>query len=83
MVTQDELFTGARLHEPLILNGKDISNEEAERLYNLMDGIYDKLTDLSDTITVLTRGRVLAEGDYKTVSTNPEVREAYMGTGHA
>ena len=29
------------------------------------------------------RGRVLAEGDYKTVSQNPEVREAYMGTGHA
>jgi branched-chain amino acid transport system ATP-binding protein len=31
---------------------------------------------------VLTRGRVLAEGDYATVSANPEVREAYMGTGH-
>jgi branched-chain amino acid transport system ATP-binding protein len=38
---------------------------------------------LSQTITVLTRGRVLAEGDYQTVSTNPEVVEAYMGTGHA
>jgi ABC-type branched-subunit amino acid transport system ATPase component len=25
---------------------------------------------------------VLAEGDYATVSANPEVREAYMGTGH-
>ena len=34
-------------------------------------------------ITVLTRGRVLAEGNYETVSNNPEVREAYMGTGHA
>ena len=27
--------------------------------------------------------RVLAEGDYATVSQNPEVREAYMGVGHA
>jgi len=36
-----------------------------------------------DRITVLTRGRVLAEGDYATVSENPEVREAYMGVGHA
>jgi branched-chain amino acid transport system ATP-binding protein len=37
---------------------------------------------LSNRITVLTRGRVLAEGDYATVSANPEVREAYMGVGH-
>jgi branched-chain amino acid transport system ATP-binding protein len=37
---------------------------------------------LSDRITVLTRGRILAEGDYETVSANPEVREAYLGVGH-
>jgi branched-chain amino acid transport system ATP-binding protein len=37
---------------------------------------------ISDRITVLTRGRVLAEGDYATISANSEVREAYMGTGH-
>ncbi len=41
------------------------------------------VADLSDHITVLTRGRVLAEGDYTTVSANPEVREAYLGVGHA
>ena len=41
------------------------------------------VSTLSDRITVLTRGRVLAEGDYATVSENPEVREAYMGVGHA
>ena len=35
---------------------------------------------LCDTITVLTRGRVLAEGDYATVSKNPEVIAAYLGT---
>jgi branched-chain amino acid transport system ATP-binding protein len=39
------------------------------------------VADLSHTITVLTRGRVLAEGNYAEVSKNPEVREAYMGTG--
>ena len=38
---------------------------------------------LSDTITVLARGQVLAEGPYSEVSKNPEVVEAYMGTGHA
>ncbi|HZJ94120.1 MAG TPA: ABC transporter ATP-binding protein [Thiopseudomonas sp.] len=35
---------------------------------------------LCDSITVLARGSVLAEGDYATVSANPAVREAYLGT---
>ncbi|MGH7155203.1 MAG: ABC transporter ATP-binding protein [Acetobacteraceae bacterium] len=35
---------------------------------------------LCDTITVLTRGRVLAEGDYATVSRNPDVVAAYLGS---
>jgi branched-chain amino acid transport system ATP-binding protein len=41
------------------------------------------VSDLSDTITVLARGEVLAEGDYATVSKNPDVIQAYMGAGHA
>jgi branched-chain amino acid transport system ATP-binding protein len=40
------------------------------------------VADLSDTITVLARGEVLAEGDYETVSKNPDVVQAYMGAGH-
>jgi branched-chain amino acid transport system ATP-binding protein len=40
------------------------------------------VADLSDTITVLARGEVLAEGPYATVSKNPQVVEAYVGTGH-
>jgi branched-chain amino acid transport system ATP-binding protein len=39
--------------------------------------------NLSDTITVLARGEILAEGDYAIVSRNPDVIEAYMGSGHA
>jgi len=35
---------------------------------------------LCDRITVLARGQVLAEGDYATVSTDPAVIEAYMGS---
>jgi branched-chain amino acid transport system ATP-binding protein len=38
---------------------------------------------LSHTITVLARGEVLAEGDYASVSRNPQVIEAYMGASHA
>jgi branched-chain amino acid transport system ATP-binding protein len=37
------------------------------------------VSSLCDVITVLTRGRVLAEGDYATVSANPAVQEAYLG----
>ena len=40
------------------------------------------VADLSDTITVLARGEVLAEGPYDTVSKHPSVIEAYVGTGH-
>ncbi len=38
---------------------------------------------LSDHITVLARGEVLAEGDYATVSSHPQVIQAYMGTATA
>jgi branched-chain amino acid transport system ATP-binding protein len=40
------------------------------------------VANLSDRITVLARGEVLAEGSYAEVSNNPQVVEAYMGTGH-
>ena len=40
------------------------------------------VSDLSDRITVLARGEVLAEGDYATVSKNPDVIQAYMGAGN-
>jgi len=41
------------------------------------------VSTLSDHITVLARGEVLAQGDYATVSKNPAVVEAYLGAGHA
>ena len=40
------------------------------------------VADLSDRITVLARGEILAEGDYGQVSQDPAVIEAYMGTDH-
>ena len=38
---------------------------------------------LADTITVLARGKRLAEGNYAEVSEDPRVREAYLGQGGA
>lgn len=40
------------------------------------------VASLSNRITVLARGKVLAEGDYATVSKDPRVIEAYIGAGH-
>lgn len=39
------------------------------------------VADLSDTITVLKLGKILAEGPYSEITKNPEVVEAYMGHG--
>ena len=38
---------------------------------------------IADTITVLQRGQVIAEGPYSQVSQDPLVLEAYMGTAHS
>jgi branched-chain amino acid transport system ATP-binding protein len=40
------------------------------------------VADLCHTLTVLARGEVLAEGDYASVSKNPDVVTAYMGAAH-
>lgn len=40
------------------------------------------VASLSDRITVLARGKVLAEGDYASVSSDPRVIEAYIGAAH-
>ena len=37
------------------------------------------VSDLSDRITVLSRGSVLAEGPYAEISKDPRVLEAYIG----
>lgn len=41
------------------------------------------VSQIADRLTVLQRGRILAEGPYAEVSTNPQVVEAYMGSADA
>jgi branched-chain amino acid transport system ATP-binding protein len=55
----------------------------ADRTVLMVEHNLSVVANLSNCITVLTRGRVLAEGDYQTVSADPRVREAYLGVGHA
>ena len=53
----------------------------ANRTVLMVEHNLNVVANLSNTITVLARGEVLAEGPYATVSRNPLVVEAYMGTG--
>jgi branched-chain amino acid transport system ATP-binding protein len=52
----------------------------ANRTILMVEHNLSVVADLSDTITVLARGTVLAEGPYAEISRNPQVLEAYVGT---
>lgn len=54
----------------------------ANRTVLMVEHNMNVVADLSDTITVLARGVVLAEGPYSEVSRNPQVLEAYVGSEH-
>jgi branched-chain amino acid transport system ATP-binding protein len=82
MLLLDEPTAGMG-HEDIDRISQLIRRVAANRTVLMVEHNLSVVADLSDTITVLTRGRVLAEGNYATVSQNPDVREAYMGVGHA
>ena len=75
--------TAGMAHEDIERISALIKRVAANRTVLMVEHNLSVVENLCDRITVLTRGRVLAEGDYKTVSNNPDVREAYMGVGHA
>jgi branched-chain amino acid transport system ATP-binding protein len=52
----------------------------ANRTVLMVEHNMNVVADLSDTITVLARGSVLAEGPYAQVSKDPLVLEAYVGS---
>jgi branched-chain amino acid transport system ATP-binding protein len=70
-------------HEDIDRTAGLIRQVSANRTILMVEHNLSVVSDLSDRITVLRRGEILAEGPYATVSRNPQVMEAYMGTGHA
>ncbi|MDE8350286.1 MAG: ABC transporter ATP-binding protein [Acidocella sp.] len=60
-----------------------ISRLRAGRTILMVEHNLSVVSGLSDKITVLTRGKILAEGTYETVSAHPDVITAYLGTDHA
>ena len=82
MLLLDEPTAGMG-HEDIERISALIKAVSADRTVLMVEHNLSVVASLSDRITVLTRGRVLAEGDYETVSADPAVREAYLGVGHA
>jgi branched-chain amino acid transport system ATP-binding protein len=82
MLLLDEPMAGLG-HEDIRRISALIRDVAKSRTVLMVEHNLSVVADLSNRITVLTRGHVLAEGSYAEVSANPEVREAYMGTGHA
>ncbi len=60
-----------------------IKKVAADRTVLMVEHNMSVVSSIADTITVLQRGAVLAEGPYAQVSANPAVIEAYMGSGQS
>jgi branched-chain amino acid transport system ATP-binding protein len=82
MLLLDEPMAGMG-HEDIDRISALIKKVSADRTVLMVEHNLSVVANLSDRITVLTRGQILAEGTYKSVSADPRVREAYLGAGHA
>ncbi|MGH6624771.1 MAG: ABC transporter ATP-binding protein [Burkholderiaceae bacterium] len=67
-------------HEDVARVTELIKRVAAGRTVLMVEHNMNVVASIADTITVLARGAVLAEGDYATVSNDAGVKEAYMGT---
>jgi branched-chain amino acid transport system ATP-binding protein len=74
--------TAGMTHEDVGRISALIKRVSAQRTVLMVEHNLSVVSELSDRITVLQRGEILAEGDYETVSRDPRVIEAYLGRGH-
>jgi branched-chain amino acid transport system ATP-binding protein len=77
----DEPMAGMA-HEDVDRIAALIKKVRANRTILMVEHNLSVVASLSDVITVLARGRILAEGDYAKVSKDDRVIEAYIGVGH-
>jgi len=75
--------TAGMTHEDVERITALIRKVAANRTVLMVEHNLSVVSTLSDHITVLARGEVLAEGDYAHVSKHPDVVQAYMGTADA
>jgi branched-chain amino acid transport system ATP-binding protein len=74
--------TAGMTHEDVERISALVKKVAANRTVLMVEHNLSVVANLSDVITVLQRGEILAEGDYATVSKDPQVIQAYMGSGH-
>jgi len=67
-------------HEDVELVTRLIKKVAANRTVLMVEHNMNVVASIADTITVLARGAVIAEGPYAEVSRNPQVLQAYMGS---
>jgi branched-chain amino acid transport system ATP-binding protein len=67
-------------HEDVHRVASLIKRVSAGRTVLMVEHNMGVVSTIADTITVLQRGAVIAEGSYAEVSRNPQVVEAYMGS---
>ena len=67
-------------HEDVELVTQLIKKVSANRTVLMVEHNMNVISSIADTITVLARGSVIAEGPYAEVSRNPQVLQAYMGS---
>ncbi len=75
--------TAGMAHEDVDRISALVKRVAANRTVLMVEHNLKVVENLSDTITVLARGEILAEGDYAAVSKDPDVIQAYMGAGDA
>ncbi len=81
MMLLDEPMAGMG-HEDIDKIAALIKRISAKYTILMVEHNLNVVANLSDIITVLTRGHVLAEGNYADLSKDERVKEAYLGAGH-
>ena len=82
MMLLDEPMAGMG-HEDIDKIAALIQRIAANHTILMVEHNLNVVSNVSNKITVLTRGHILAEGDYTTLTQDERVREAYLGAGHA
>jgi branched-chain amino acid transport system ATP-binding protein len=75
--------TAGMAHEDIDRIVALIKTVRAGRTILMVEHNLSVVEGLCDYVFVMTRGAILAQGDYASVSGNPDVIAAYMGTDHA
>jgi len=74
--------TAGMAHEDVERIAALIKRVAADRTVLMVEHNLNVVAKLSDHITVLARGEIIAEGNYETVSRHPGVIQAYLGSEH-